>query len=282
MLAVGIGLLLGLTLTVEPAKKEIVLGEPVELKVKVEGREKDMPAVAFDQRSLTVTIGDGDSQFVYQRKSEKPLAAEKDEATIKWTPVRAGEYPIEVAYAGKASAETKVTVKPAKDGETELGMMFITSKGEIKFRFFPEKAPNHVAHFADRVREGFYNGQVFHRVIKGFMAQGGDPTGTGRGGPGYTIPAEFTKDPKYSHTFGRLSTARTPDPNSAGSQFFLCFDNATFLDGQYTCFGELVDGHPVVRKIEEIGADRDPAPPKELVKIERAALVPLKSEKSGS
>jgi cyclophilin family peptidyl-prolyl cis-trans isomerase len=107
------------------------------------------------------------------------------------------------------------------------------------------------------------------------MAQGGDPQGTGQGGPGYTLPAEFTSDPKYSHTFGRLSMARTPDPDSAGSQFFICFERATFLDGKYTVFGEVSEGKETVEKIEAIGAERDPQKPKEIVKITKAVLVPL-------
>jgi peptidylprolyl isomerase len=283
---IGIGILLGLTLTVTPAKPEVTLGEPVELKVTVKeegGDHVSLRELALDRRSVTLTVGEGASQWVYQRKLDKEPAAcdgSFTEATISWTPVRAGDYPIEASYMGKASAATRVTVKPAANGATELGILMKTTKGDMTIRFFPEVAPNHVAHFAERVRTGFYDGLVFHRVIKNFMAQGGDPTGTGAGGPGYEIPQEFTNDPKYTHSFGRLSTARTNDPDSGGSQFFLCFEQATFLDGKYTVLGEVSEGKDTLQKIEAIGADRDPQKPKELVKITKATLVPLPSQKS--
>lgn len=290
-------ILLGLTLTVEPVKKEVTLGEPIELKVMVEhdGKgeavEKGPPPLVIDDQVLQLTIGQGAGQFVYTRHKdagrEFPIVEYTKErsnsGTVSFTPVRSGDYPIEVSFmGGKASGSTQVKVKPAADGSTELGMLFITSKGEMKLRFFPEVAPNHVAHFAERVRLGFYDGLVLHRVIKKFMAQGGDPSGNGSGGPGYSINAEFTNDRKYTHSFGRLSTARTNDPNSAGSQFFLCFDEATFLDGKYTVLGEVFEGQPTLRKIEEIGADRDPQKPRELVKIERAALVPIPAPGAGA
>jgi cyclophilin family peptidyl-prolyl cis-trans isomerase len=284
---VGIGILLGLTLTVTPAKPEVKLGEAVELNVTVKNDGKDaesLPAIELDKRSVTLSIGEGGKQFVLQRKMDKApetkslAGGESWTGKVEWTPTRAGAYPIEANYAGKASAETKVKVDPAAGGETEVGILMETTKGPMTIRFFPEPAPNHVAWFAERVRTGFYDGLGFHRVIKTFMAQGGDPAGTGAGGPGYSIPSEFSNDPKYTHSFGRLSTARTMDPNSAGSQFFLCFDKAGFLDGQYTCLGEVTkDGWDTLRKIEEIGADRDPQKPKELVKITKATLVPLKA-----
>jgi len=282
----GIAILLGLVLTVEPVKSEVTLGEPVELKVTLKNdgaAEWTGPGLVIDVRALSLDVGAAAREFVYARKLDrapepKTLAAGASwTETVSYTPVRAGTLPVEVKYLDKASAETKVNVKPAADGASELAVHLVTTKGEMKIRFFPEVAPNHVAHFAERVRTGFYNGLTIHRVIKNFMAQGGCPEGTGRGGPGYSIAQEFTKDKKYSHTFGRLSTARTMDPNSGGSQFFLCFDQATFLDGQYTVLGEVFEGQPVLRAIEAIGADRDPQPPKEIVKITSATLIPLKA-----
>ena len=123
--------------------------------------------------------------------------------------------------------------------------------GEFEIVFFPEVAPNHVANFVSLAQKKFYDGLTFHRVLEGFMAQGGDPTGTGGGGPGYTIPAEFSQLP---HKKGTVSMARTPDPNSAGSQFFICFNECQQLDGQYTIFGEVIRGMDVVDKITR----RDP------------------------
>lgn len=113
-----------------------------------------------------------------------------------------------------------------------------TSKGPIRLTFFPDVAPGHVKNFLGLAKIGFYDGVTFHRVIDGFMIQGGCPQGTGTGGPGYTINAEFSKTP---HTDGILSMARTNDPNSAGSQFFICLGTQSFLDNKYTVFGKTAD-----------------------------------------
>lgn len=114
-----------------------------------------------------------------------------------------------------------------------------TEAGDIALEFFPEKAPNHVENFLALAEKGFYDGTVFHRVIPGFMIQGGCPDGTGRGGPGHHVNAEFNDTP---HVRGVLSMARAQDPNSAGSQFFICHGDAGFLDGQYTAFGRMTGG----------------------------------------
>ena len=115
--------------------------------------------------------------------------------------------------------------------------------GTIEIELWPELAPEHVNSFVFLARDGFYDGVTFHRIIDDFMAQGGDPTGTGTGGPGYNVPAEFN-DTK--HVAGVLSMARAQDPNSAGSQFFICNADATFLDGNYTAFGKVTAGLDVV------------------------------------
>jgi peptidyl-prolyl cis-trans isomerase B (cyclophilin B) len=112
-----------------------------------------------------------------------------------------------------------------------------TTAGPMTFEFFPDKAPGHVENFVKLAEKGFYDNTVFHRVIKGFMIQGGCPQGTGTGGPGYQIKAEFN-DTK--HVKGIVSMARSQDPNSAGSQFFVCHGDAGFLDKQYTAFGRIV------------------------------------------
>ena len=113
-----------------------------------------------------------------------------------------------------------------------------TTAGSMKLEFFPDKAPGHVENFVKLAEKGFYNGTVFHRTIPGFMIQGGCPEGSGMGGPGYKIKAEFN-DTK--HVRGVLSMARSSDPNSAGSQFFICTGDPRFLDGQYTAFGKTAD-----------------------------------------
>ena len=113
-----------------------------------------------------------------------------------------------------------------------------TSKGPIRLQFFADVAPGHVKNFLALAKIGFYNGVTFHRVIKGFMIQGGCPLGTGTGDAGYKIPAEFNSTP---HEAGVLSMARAQDPNSAGSQFFICLDRHAHLDRNYTAFGKVAD-----------------------------------------
>jgi len=120
--------------------------------------------------------------------------------------------------------------------------------GTVTIRLRPDLAPNHVARIKELTRDGFYDGVVFHRVIDGFMAQGGDPTGTGMGGSGQKLRAEFNS---AKHVRGTLSMARAADPNSADSQFFICFAPAPSLDGQYTVWGEVVDGMQFVDNIKK-------------------------------
>jgi cyclophilin family peptidyl-prolyl cis-trans isomerase len=131
--------------------------------------------------------------------------------------------------------------------DAENTILMETSQGSAKIVLRPDLAPNHVARIKELVREGFYNGIVFHRVIEGFMAQTGDPTGTGMGGSGKNIKAEFTKQP---HVRGTCSMARAASPNSADSQFFICFDNAQYLDGSYTVWGQVVEGMENIDKIK--------------------------------
>ena len=128
-----------------------------------------------------------------------------------------------------------------------------TKLGNIELRFFPDVAPNHVNNFIELAKKGFYDGTTFHRVIPGFMVQGGDPNSKdpdrskhGMGGPGYTIKAEFNEK---LHKRGTLSMARAANPDSAGSQFFICVADASFLNRQYTVFGEVVSGMDVADKI---------------------------------
>jgi peptidylprolyl isomerase/peptidyl-prolyl cis-trans isomerase B (cyclophilin B) len=119
--------------------------------------------------------------------------------------------------------------------------------GEIRIELYPEDAPKTVESFITLTRKGFYNGLTFHRVEPGFVAQGGDPNGDGSGGPGYKLKAEFNK---RKHTRGTVAMARTRDPDSAGSQFYICFAPAAHLDGQYTVFGQVVQGMDVVDRIK--------------------------------
>ena len=121
-----------------------------------------------------------------------------------------------------------------------------TNCGKIEFEFFQDAAPDTCKNFIKLADAGYYNGLVFHRVIKGFMIQGGCPDGTGTGGPGYQIKAEFNDN---SHVLGTVSMARSSDPDSAGSQFFICLGATPHLDGQYTAFGQVTEGVEFVEKI---------------------------------
>ena len=156
-------------------------------------------------------------------------------------------------------------------------MVLITMQNgsTIKLELYPEYAPITVENFTDLVQKGFYNGLTFHRIIPGFMIQGGDPRGTGSGGPGYTIKGEFLSNGvnnPLKHERGVISMARTMDPDSAGSQFFIMHENAPHLDGQYAAFGKVVEGIETVDEIANVRtgfADRPLRP----VVIEKMEIV---------
>ena len=139
--------------------------------------------------------------------------------------------------------------------------------GRVVIEMLPEVAPNHVARIKELTRKGFYNGIKFHRVIPGFMAQTGDPTGTGMGGSGKKLKAEFNKTP---HVRGAVSMARAMDPDSADSQFFICFDDARFLDNQYTVWGKVTSG---MEYVDMIAPGEPPKKPDIIVKMQVAADV---------
>ena len=138
----------------------------------------------------------------------------------------------------------------------------------MKAELYPEVAPNTVNNFVTLINSGYYNGICFHRVISGFMIQGGDPKGTGTGGPGYSIQGEFTTNGfknDLKHTRGVLSMARTMMPNSAGSQFFIMHEDAPYLDGQYASFGKIIEGLDVVDSIANCETDWSDRPVEEKI-----------------
>ena len=151
----------------------------------------------------------------------------------------------------------------------EIAVIRVKDLGVITLEFCPDRAPNHVENFKKLARAEFYDGTRFHRVIPGFMIQGGDPNTKdpdtnkwGTGGPGYQIDAEFSQAP---HERGTLSMARSQDPDSAGSQFFICVDRSSFLDGQYTIFGKVIDGMDVADGIVNASRDRNDRPDEDVV-----------------
>lgn len=168
--------------------------------------------------------------------------------------------------------EQEKMVLPVTDGKTAL---LQTSMGDITIEFFPKIAPNHVENFKKLARSGFYDSTTFHRVMPGFMIQGGDPntkdddrSNDGIGGPGYTIDAEFS-DTK--HVRGIVSMARKSDPNSAGSQFFIMVKDSAHLDGQYSVFGKVTSGMDVVDKIVSVPRDPNDNPIKKVV-VEKVTI----------
>ncbi|HEV3393923.1 MAG TPA: peptidylprolyl isomerase [Chthoniobacterales bacterium] len=163
-----------------------------------------------------------------------------------------------------------------------------TSEGDMVVQFWSDAAPNTIENFKKLARQGFYNGTIFHRIVKGFMIQGGDPNSKdpakensyGAGGPGYKIKAEFND---HSHERGVLSMAREPDPDSAGSQFFICLGPVTRLDHQYTTFGKLIKGDDVLEKIGDTPVTRNSmgenSKPTKRVAIDKIDIVPADSAK---
>lgn len=184
------------------------------------------------------------------------------------------------AETNNAAAPKKESAPPAAAKEVAVVK---TSEGEMVLEFYPEVAPKHVENFKKLAKQGFYDGQCFHRVIRGFMIQGGDPNtkdeskkgSWGMGGPGYTINAEFNNKP---HVRGTLSMARTSDPNSAGSQFFICHGSPRQLDNQYTVFGKLIKGDDVLEKIATTPTEGPDRPVKRMT-IESVKIVAADSIK---
>lgn len=149
--------------------------------------------------------------------------------------------------------------------DLENTLILTLESGEVRIKLRPDLAPNHVARIKELCREGFYDGIVFHRVIPGFMAQGGDPEGQGYGGSGKKIKAEFSSEP---HVRGVCSMARSQNPDSADSQFFICFADARFLDNQYTVWGEVTEG---MDHVDALPKGEPPRTPGKIVSFKVAA-----------
>jgi len=191
-----------------------------------------------------------------------------------------------VASAVFATEEKKQETTPTKSSN-EVAVIK-TNEGDMVVQFWTDAAPNTIENFKKLAGQGFYDGTIFHRIVKGFMIQGGDPNSKdpakedsyGQGGPGFNIKAEFND---HSHDRGVLSMARGPDPDSAGSQFFICLAPVHRLDHQYTTFGKLIKGQDVLEKIGDIPVTRnsmgEPSKPSKRVVIESIKIVPADSVK---
>jgi peptidylprolyl isomerase/peptidyl-prolyl cis-trans isomerase B (cyclophilin B) len=161
-------------------------------------------------------------------------------------PVQAG--PNHLSKEQKMGLFSKAPQAGDKDVPAGEHIRITTENGDILIQLYPDAAPNTVANFKALAGKGFYDGLIFHRVIPGFMAQGGDPDGTGMGGPGYKVKAEFNA---HQHIRGTVAMARSQNPDSAGSQFYICFGPQPHLDGQYTVFGQVIEGMDVVDQIRQ-------------------------------
>src|SRR5436189_6319090 len=188
--------------------------------------------------------------------------------------------------AAAALAEEKKETSPMSTSN-EVAVIK-TNEGELVVQFWTDAAPNTIENFKKLARQGLYDGTIFHRIVKGFMIQGGDPNSKdpakedsyGQGGPGYKVKAEFNN---HSHDRGVISMARGPDPDSAGSQFFICLTPVHRLDHQYTTFGKLIKGDDVLEKIGDTSVSRnsmgEPSKPTKRVVIESIKIVPADSVK---
>ena len=189
--------------------------------------------------------------------------------------------------AAAFAADEKKEEKTPMNSSNEVAVIK-TSEGDMVVQFWTDAAPNTVENFKKLARQNFYDGTIFHRIVKEFMIQGGDPNSKdpakensyGQGGPGYNIKAEFNN---HSHDRGVVSMARGPDPDSAGSQFFICLAPVHRLDHQYTTFGKLIKGQDVLEKIGDIPVTRnsmgEPSKPSKRVVIESIKIVPANSVK---
>ena len=183
------------------------------------------------------------------------------------------------------AADEKKEENPTMNASNEVAVIK-TSEGDMVVQFWNDAAPNTIENFKKLARSGFYDGTIFHRIVKGFMIQGGDPNSKdagkessyGEGGPGYKIKAEFND---HSHERGIISMARSSDPDSAGSQFFICLAPVPRLDGQYTTFGKLIKGDDVLKKIGDTPVTRNStgemSKPTRRVVIESIKIVPANS-----
>ena len=185
------------------------------------------------------------------------------------------------------AAEEQIKEKTPMNSSNEVAVIK-TNEGEMVVQFWTDAAPTTVENFKKLARQGFYDGTIFHRIVKGFMIQGGDPNSKdpakestyGQGGPGYKLKAEFNN---HSHDRGVISMARGPEPDSAGSQFFICLAPVRRLDGQYTTFGKLIKGDDVLDKIGNTRVERNAqgemSQPTKRVVIESVKIVPAESVK---
>ena len=244
------------------APAEYFPGEPFEVDVSITAAESGAVVAGWMMTPGAFTI---DGQALGERLDSEPMKLPVGftiSGQLDLGPYIQSDNSFQLAYAGELLGDDPFVVsvmRPVPEGQDmmeladdELGayrVLMNTNQGEMLMEFWPEAAPDHVRNFLDLCQTGFYEGITFHRVIPGFMIQGGDPTGTGSGDGPRRLNAEFSTDERFAHVPGVLSMARSNDPNSASCQFFVMHGKAPHLDGSYSAFGKLVRGLEVVEKI---------------------------------
>jgi len=244
------------------APAEFVTGQPYQAAVKITATEPGAVVAGWMLTPGAFTI---DGQALTPRTESDPMPLPSGftiSGSVDLTPFVRAESEFKLAYAGELLGDEPFVVQVYASVSADLDFMQMpveqlgdynvllrTNRGSMLLEFWPEAAPNHVRNFLDLASTGFYDGTIFHRVIPGFMIQGGDPTGTGSGDGKRKLKAEFSTDPRYSHKPGVLSMARSQSPDSASCQFFVMHGTTPHLDGQYSAFGRLVNGAEVVDAI---------------------------------
>ncbi|NPE20219.1 peptidylprolyl isomerase [Fusibacter sp. A1] len=191
------------------------------------------------------------------------------------SPLFESEEPVAVETPDVDGSENPVI----PEGDKPLVTITMADGKTMTLELYPSIAPNTVANFVELAESGYYDGLIFHRIIKGFMIQGGDPDGTGMGGPGYGIKGEFTKngfENKLSHLPGVISMARSQMPDSAGSQFFIVHEDASFLDGDYAAFGKVIEGMDVVEVLANVATEKPSDRP-----LEEQVMASVKVDRNG-
>lgn len=264
-----------LALLVSATRSEVAVGEDFEFSIRVENRGKSpiaVRAIRLSSHSAFLELSEGGYERPVHHLLRYPggipniepadqtqlAPGESLSGTLVLPAVEVGSFDVRVGYTGtfpfpipegqevapRYSDSIHCKVVPSASGAVRLQALMKTNHGQVRLRFYNDTAPGTVANFVTLARGGFYKGLTFHRIIKDFMIQGGDPDGTGGGGPGYSIPAEFSS--RYPHKPGALAMARTQYPHSAGCQFYVCLGSPSHLDGQYTIFGQVVEGQSVI------------------------------------
>lgn len=287
------------------APESLTLGEDLVLSVKIENTgeaEAPLRPVALSSHSVFVEVSGRRWKRPYallrfpggipnlKPGPQSQLGPGKSlEGKISIPTVETGAFELRVGVTGHVpfplprgervqpyySAKHKVDVRPTESGAVRYQVLMKTNHGEVRLSLDDEAAPCSVRNFVRLIRKDFYSGLTFHRVIKGFMIQGGDPKGDGSGGPGYSIPAEFSRT--RQHRPGTLAMARTGHPHTAGSQFYVCLGAPRHLDGQYTIFGQVVEGQSVIDAIGALPVGKGDKPTQDAV-IQSMTLTPVDAE----